>query len=1683
MKNRNRRGVLLLIVLALLAMFALVGVAFVVLTGAERRVSERLRTIDAVKDSPDKTLEQAFGVVMSGVPCDPSGPVPTSAIKWCSLLEKKYGFDTVQGTLAKAPTLICGGQLLEFDLPAGPDPFHCVGCVVTMLKGAAAGLSTHIVGINPQTFAAQMAAFEGGVVPTAGDTFLINGFPYSGMGFGFDPKTGKLGALALQPNAPPADWIAGAAKGSIAGGVNGDCTVPNYQDPLPAFVVPNPNVNGGIIVAIPSMHRSDLIRFAAPANANELRLVMFRPIGANCGVKNPDHPNFTGSNPNFNPTWDGITKDGSQWDVDNDGDGIPDSVWVDLGLPVRYTTDGRAYKPLFAILCPDMNGRLNINAHGSIAQANAAYYQAQNVQSAASYQKVSNLDVGPYSATGGQLQFAGPAGSSVTTAPVNLMRGQGSGPAEVNLLPLFRDPSTPTNFLWGSYQNLLWGSGANMGRYGPGIGTALPGINGQGSALTINNEFPYGGVMGVNYWTNPNLDAYGSPPDPQAMGSIALDPAGRPFHISMGGQVANGPYDIDLTRNAPHAVNQAYTDNPFGVAEFERILRPFDRDSNTLPQRLFDLTNTGNGSLLQSRRAEITIESPGMPISSGVLPMGLRDPLPGNTSTHPVDILYAQILKNSPKSDPKKFVAQLLPWEVMNGLKMDLNRPFGSGAFSKAGNGSMIAGFATTTPPIPDQPGLTGETITQYVSGGGVTASAKCNYAADAGAFSGATNSFAARQLYARHLYVLMMAVADTAGMLADLKKTNASATSEDVARLLAQWAVNAVAYRDHNGIMIPFPYDPFPFGSGAKAAGWAPDNTPLHTVWGCKRPELLISETLAFHDRRTQDLNTEIFDKNKPGNGARTEKGKTKTPGGETDPKKIDPGFNSNYRPEGSVFIELFNPWPTKEPRTPDLAPTNGAPGVELTKVTPAVGALKASPVWRLIIVDPSKSAPTNGDELADPDSPTLASRPTIERVAYFVPLAGMNYPTTDGQVSYNPSTKNKRTVVVAPGGYAVVGSGDANVNNITYLGFPTSGQPPAGPPPATARWVTLNQADVTAGDPRVLRCSADPKPPANPPQVLGIDQALPAGNGANATQRMSVSEPTKGYVPYEKAADGTQMALDPVTGKYTNGTLDIPVDQQRDLIGKESVWTTLNTDGTVAGYRIIYLQRLADPTRPFVAESTVATTANPADCNPYRTIDAMTVDLTCFNGVTTSSDPTLTKGTFHFESHQRGEKNYLPGTATEMNIWKQEPANKSTLTPAGWTGGGTAPSANNFMQPLNQTFGFLNKIFGTASNSPLGDPQYPFPWLNWSYRPFVNAYELLQVPAVSSSRLLARSKVAANRSYFGYLDGTMRAGQPPVYDGSSGAQVPYPHLLNFFESGKSSAVGTSAQLHRIFAYVGVQSKFANAQIQMRADQAAAAAQANYYHPPFNRIPRYRDPGMINPNTIGSPDVLFGAMNAYLPPLQQSSQINPVFWDKYVRSRRGEAGIKSTPSPTTDSTMKNMLTVTGNGPSRFMHPYRTPGGASLMAGAEPAREADVTLLREDPDVANRPLFEMDDYLMGTGGSGVGTTPDKFSLACMDYNRNPYFRYQAIQKLGNVFCPHSNVFAVWITVGYFEVSQHAVDAGHPDGFELGQELGSDTGDIVRHRAFYMIDRSIPVGFIRGQDINSSHAVLVNRFIE
>src|SRR5262245_25845107 len=49
-----------------------------------------------------------------------------------------------------------------------------------------------------------------------------------------------------------------------------------------------------------------------------------------------------------------------------------DSIWVDLGFPVMTSPDGRKYKPLFALLIVDLDGKVNINAAGNVRRFDPA---------------------------------------------------------------------------------------------------------------------------------------------------------------------------------------------------------------------------------------------------------------------------------------------------------------------------------------------------------------------------------------------------------------------------------------------------------------------------------------------------------------------------------------------------------------------------------------------------------------------------------------------------------------------------------------------------------------------------------------------------------------------------------------------------------------------------------------------------------------------------------------------------------------------------------------------------------------------------------------------------------------------------------------------------------------------------------------------------------------------------------------------------------------------------------------------------------------------------------------------------------------------------------------------------------------------------------------------------------------
>ena len=92
----------------------------------------------------------------------------------------------------------------------------------------------------------------------------------------------------------------------------------------------------------------------------------------------------------------------------------------------------------------------------------------------------------------------------------------------------------------------------------------------------------------------------------------------------------------------------------------------------------------------------------------------------------------------------------------------------------------------------------------------------------------------------------------------------------------------------------------------------------------------------------------------------------------------------------------------------------------------------------------------------------------------------------------------------------------------------------------------------------------------------------------------------------------------------------------------------------------------------------------------------------------------------------------------------------------------------------------------------------------------------------------------------------------------------------------------------------------------------------------------------------------------------------------------------------------------------------------------------------------------------------------------LDNRQTPYFRSEMLQKVMNLTTVRTHQYAVWITVGFFEVKRQgdilmvAAGAGTPAAalaFDiLGPEVGASTGQTTRYRGFFVVDRLKLTGF-------------------
>ena len=188
-----RRGVLLLIVLALLAIFGMMAVSFVLLASQARRAAELSEMAAQTSSTWQTDMDQAMHIVLRGDtnPMEPLWPH--------SLLENLYGNNTTNPTAVTGVTTI-GTQITGVAASGITEPERRVGTVLTMLTGqavtAANGIPQSFRIVAYDTNSGLMHVLSNGAPVNVGEYFFINGVPFSGMGTGFDRTLANMNPTA-----------------------------------------------------------------------------------------------------------------------------------------------------------------------------------------------------------------------------------------------------------------------------------------------------------------------------------------------------------------------------------------------------------------------------------------------------------------------------------------------------------------------------------------------------------------------------------------------------------------------------------------------------------------------------------------------------------------------------------------------------------------------------------------------------------------------------------------------------------------------------------------------------------------------------------------------------------------------------------------------------------------------------------------------------------------------------------------------------------------------------------------------------------------------------------------------------------------------------------------------------------------------------------------------------------------------------------------------------------------------------------------------------------------------------------------------------------------------------------------------------------------------------------------------
>lgn len=1644
-KENRRRGVTLLLVLGLMAMFAMLVITFMIVTQQARKTAE-IGAERLVGDPNDMNVVSSYlnlsvtRLLVGGL---------DSTIGPHSILENLYGHPDYYDNSGNKQTFLEGSfpnnlqddkGCIYFDhdteFSSGLNDYlliDLIGSVITVNKlptnptqnqKELLGKSTFIYDVTlhgssniridfvPFKTDSQISLSDQQSA-LSGCGYVINSPVFSGTGPGFD-KSKNIGAAALTDNNYALEPNIFSGNNSYENYLrdnlilmNPDYTAPDYRTMFLAWN--DIDSSGNLQKIIPSFHRPQLVSSASPSTPDDFRKVVMRPLPH-------DHDDFTGGNPAATTSNFMTFLTDGPWDVDNDNDGIPDGIWLDVGLdPIIEFTTGKTYIPLVSYYIIDMDGRINVNVHGNLE----------------------NVSIPP-----------SPSGPFTDAGDVNT-RGAGSGVAEISLFHLLGKDKA---------ENIM-ADDSGDGRY------STDGVPGDSTKVSESDLWPDSPpsdfyemdsmkLMGVNPFaynfitgtTGQTKGFGGLPPDWWGLSPLFFDQLGnRYFDTNSAGDYvfANNPYLMD-----PY---QSGIDDPFGPGELQYLLRsPSDVDFKNLPRGLRTLLDDDDADKLSNYRLQLATRSSDIPSPNRV---GLATASNGSYAGL-FNYIYEHIF--SKDSNKTEALYNQLPREIRRGEKVNLNRL------------TLRENWAEPIPPLSSADHQTE-----------LTAKAK----------------------FAQEIFLLLMVL--THDQL-DNGYTETNLTKNQIIERLAQWSVNLVDFIDPDNTMTPFVFhatdplgNPDAVGthltsSGFFGSGWSvPANHKL--IWGMEKPEMALTKTFATHNRRVADSRHDWVDPDNPlpyVSGIHEQRDPDTNPTGcpngcgeyfgRINPSCAaclvhsnlhDTDFDQVLVPQGSLFLELYR---CGDVGRQNHVNSNMYDGNQLNLAAKANGT--GAYIWRLAIGEPAKTDPnttvtasnnlfnaTLGTETfqsrqsttSTTDDPDFLGPSAImpERFIWF----GDTTPTLDSQCSYwnMGSSISGQTAVdntkLSPNEYLVIGSR-------AYTSFkskpvcddpdktPTAnqaaqfGDPDGGPGTYVDLTDTLNSGSGTNYKPAKVMIAGNSSVAAWNGDAGNLG-AQTKGIGA------SVSEPLPGsYYPVPQypgastkmggAVNDCYYDADPAnvaTSTFQSEDCNTPFDQDPDRPYDVNN-VDLNGFGTITGFKSIFLQRLADPNRDH----------DPVT-NPYITVDWNVIDLHVFNSeedansTFTSPEPNLSYDVadgLYFMFRQWGYT-AKPTTMTDRpNVWSR--AFDSTAVNdttggliSGTTGSGTPEVAaadrskfewGRFANIEDKEGNDIGTTGATPSADYLGAPNRAFLHFPWNDAPFSNTYELMQVPTCAAGRFgieFIDGETDTNwesASSVGGSGGTNDRFRNP--DSAAGISSPY---MNFFHTASG---GTSLNLSRFFEFVRVPSRF-NGTIRDWTDEAT------------NCQPIYtmREPGKINLNTA-TPDA----------------------WDALKQMVANNSDV---PHYATFDTLRK---GSGTLPSEIGAPFRSPTSANLVPNSDQLQKpGDVTLLRESN---SNPFIKPAEF------SGDGS--------------NPYTVLESVQKLSDVTTTRSNVFAVWMTLGYFEAKGTSGNASiypvRSDGkqYEFGKEKGVDNGTAKRHRMFLFIDRSTPVGFRRGDDSLNFRDVIIQQ---